>query len=509
MTYDELRKTLLPKLVEHILDTQRVKFTSSGVLSLNAERITLKEFPTWYLQFCKGEDTKEFMDLLTTAPSPSNLFESIKTELRISQSSARSSVYRGADVAIKGFSYEGLIPFRSVTNSKRVLFFSKDQNIITDLDYETYAVDTEKEFRVKPLPAIIEFNPYRPEQIYTEESKYGQKCTHINTYSKPEWQIGKRLSDSEAKEYAKLPILINDFFTHLFPNENCREFVYDWLHFALTSRCETYLVMNGAKGIGKNILSELLGKSLIGTKNHKMANKGALESDFNRLLTECRMIVFDEFKMVDDEVINTLKRYINSEQMINRKGIDSGETEKTFNSFIIQNNALVDMRVSWDDRRFSVVDITDVKLDSVWSSEKINLLLEMLGDTSGYNMRNFGYWLMYRTPKVMENNFSCYKGQHFYKLCYTSYPEWAKLLIDEITEGNPRPFYDESELRMMMGERTNKQQRWPNISKVTDFLNNHKHNGEHYLGHVEKDERTNYVQVNPYFLNANNTGDLL
>lgn len=504
MTYDELRKTLLPKFCTYLTDNHRLKFSTSGVLSIDSERITLKEFPTWFLSYCKEDNTKEYMELLTATPSTSNLFESVKTEIRMIQSRVKNSVYKGADVAVKGFSYEGLIPFRSVTNSKHVVFFSKDLKQVTDLDYEAYAADLDKEFRIRPMPAIINFNPYRPEQLYMEKSKYGQECTHINTYSKPEWQIGKKLTEAESKHYAKLPKLIDEFFDHLFPNKHCKEFIYDWLHFALVSRCETYLVLNGAKGIGKNILSEVIGKALIGKSNHKLAQRSALDGNFNALLVECRMIVFDEFKMTDDITINALKRYINTDQMIERKSIDVGKTEETFNSFFIQNNALTDMRVEWDDRRFSVADLTEKKLAEVWSQDKIDLLLSEVNDVEGEFMRNFGYWLMYRVPVVMDNNFYAYKGNHFYKLCYTSYPEWAKMIIDEITSGHPKTFYEEGDLRMMFGERTNKQQRFPNISKVTDFLKNYKHNGEFSLGHIEKDERSNYLQVNPHFVKTAN-----
>ena len=116
---------------------------------------------------------------------------------------------------------------------------------------------------------------------------------------------------------------------------------------------------------------------------------------------------------------------------------------------------------------------------------------------------------MYRKPVITDDALYVYKGNHFHKLCYTSFPEWAKMLIDEATGSHPKPFYDEMELRMMFKERTNGQQRWPNISKVVDFLSNYKHNGEHSLGYIEKDERTNYFQLSEHWVpltNKDNTG---
>jgi hypothetical protein len=495
-------KELLTELADYILENHKEKFSSSGVLSIDGERITLKEFPTWFIQFCKEEHTRKYMELMTSAPSPQYLLEAFKTELRLLKSKHRSSLFKGADEVIKGYSYEGMVPFISVTNAKRILFFSKEQKKITDLDYDTYAAVTDKDYRIKPMPAVIEFNPYRPEQIYMGDSLDGQKCTHLNTYRKPEWQIGKKLSHEEAEKYCKLPKLIDDFFTHLFPNPSCKEFVYDWLHYAVSSRCETYLVLNGAKGIGKNILSNSLCGSLVGKANHKIAHKGALDK-FNVILTECRMIVFDEFKMVDDESINTLKRFANADQMIERKSIDVNKTEKTYNSYIICNNAVTDIRIEWDDRRFSVGDLTHLKLDDVWSKEDITNLVTICEDPQSEEIINFGYWLLYRKPTVMGNAFSVYKGDHFYKLCYTSFPEWAKMIIDEVTSGhNSKGYFEESDIRLMLKERTNGQSRMPQMAKIQDFLKNYKHEGENYLGTIERDERTWYITVNEHFVSS-------
>jgi hypothetical protein len=506
MDYEKIKAELLPLFVDYLLDNCTIKITPSGTLYVNDEKILIKDVTNWMLTFCRNDATKKFIPLLTESPSSNIFLETLKIEIKRMQSAHRMSVYKGADDVIKGFSYDGLVPFISVENHNKIIFFDKKSKQITNLSYDTYSQTVDKEYKIRPMPAKIEFNPYRPEQIYMGEY-IGQDCTHINTYRKPEWQIGKKLSNEEAKKLSKLPNIIDDFFTHLFPDQNCREFVYDWLHFALASRCETYLVMNGAKGVGKNVLSNIVCASLVGKNNHKIAHKGALDK-FTVILAECRMIVFDEFKIVDDESINTLKRYANSDQMIERKGIDVGQTEETYNSYIICNNAVTDMRIEWDDRRFSVVDLTDKKLEDAWSEDKIATLLELIQDPTCDEMRSFGYWLLYRSPKVMTSAFSVYKGDHFYKLCYTSFPEWAKMIIDEITSKTTKNYYDEGELKMMFKDRTNGVHRFPNMAKVEDFLKNYKHNGENLLGHIEKDERTYYLQVNEVFVKStkDNTG---
>jgi len=508
MTYDELLPKLLKPLCQHILKTYTVKFSSAGVMSIDGEKIQLKDFSSWFFRYCKDDDTKAFVDLAVHAPTPSHLLESIKTQIRIIKASHKRAAFDGLDV-IEEFNYEGMLPFMSVKNHKNVLFYDKARRLITDLDYDTYSAYMSKsDEKLSPIPAVIEFNPYRPEQLYTEFNyTYAKKCTHLNTYKKPEWQLERKLTEQEVREISKLPKCIDDFFNHLFPSELCRNFVYDWLHFALTSRCESYLVMNGAKGIGKNLLSDVLCSSLIGANNHKIAHTAALESNFNSILVGSRMIVFDEFKITDDEAINRLKRYANANQMIERKGLDTGATEETYNSYIICNNAVTDIKIAWDDRRFSVMDMTSEKLNDVWSTSEIKKFVSIISDPTSEEIKQFGYWLLYRIPKVMKDEFTDFKGVHFNKLCYTSMPEWSKMIIDEVTTSG-RAYFEETELRMMFKDRTGGVHRFPAQAKVNDFLENYKHHGENYLGHIERDDRTWYLNVNEVFIKKTETSPI-
>ena len=500
-------KSLIKELAEYLIDTSSsVKISSAGVLTVNGERLLAKDFTNWLIGFIKSDETRKFSPILLESPSPVTSLEMLKVSVR-SCHQANKTVQSSNGETIRSFQYDNQIPFISVKDSNKIIFFNKNSNKLADLDYGTYKMVVDTQYQIKPLAALVEFNPYRPEQMYMGRYE-DMDCTHINTYMKPEWQLGRKLDEKESKEYPNLSLIIEKFFEHLFPDEHCRDFVYDWLHYALESRCETYLVMNGAKGIGKNVLSNHICPSLVGKDNHKIAHKGSLDN-FNAILSECRMIVFDEFKIVDDEAINTLKRFANTDQMIERKGIDVKKTEKTYNSYIICNNAVTDMKIEWDDRRFSVVDITDRKLDDVWSVEKISMLMKVITNPNSPEMIGFGYWLLYRKPKVMTSVFSVWKGPHFYKLCYTSMPEWAKMIIDEVTSGHPKPYYDEAELKMMLKERTNGMNRFPQRTKVEDFLKNYKHKGESYLGYIEVDERTYYLQVAPEFVKstADNTGN--
>jgi hypothetical protein len=501
MSYDDLKRALFPELFQILFDEFHVQISHAGAIKINSEKIDHKNFTNWFLALCKEEKLRKFSELLTVSPTANVLFEDFRRGLKVFQMEKKKSNTRGLDV-VKDFLYNDLIPFISIENAKLLMFYNKNTGEILPLDYATYERTEDKDHRTPLVRAIIKFNPYRPESIYVAETDYGKECTHLNTFKRPEWQLPRELTVEERPLFCKLPESVNSFMCHLFPDKDCREFVYDWLHHALAKRCETYLVLNGAKGIGKGLFTDHLCRALIGKDNFVIAPPGALESNFNALLKDKRMIAFDEFKIDDEDKINKLKRYINRDQTIEHKGVDIGKTIETFNSFVISSNSLDDMRISWDDRRFSVADISETKLNEVWTKEQINALIEELEPTSK-TMQEFGYWLLYRNTR--DNEFGVYKGKHFYKLCYSSLPEWSRVVIDEVLSAKSDTI-DDAQLKMAYKE-SNPNGRFPSPHKVEDFLKNYKHEGKHYLGEFKRDSRSWYIQVDRHFYkSADNTG---
>ena len=268
--YDELKKVQFPKLFDLLFSDAETKITHAGTIRINSEKIDHKNFAMWFVGLCKEPKFQAFYPLLMAAATPNVFFEDFRRGLKAHQVSLKYAGSVGIDV-IKDFSYENFIPFISIEDVNKKMFFNKISGEIFDLDYKTYELTVDKDLRRVPIRAVIDFNPYRPEHIYRAESRYGQECTHINTFKRPEWQLPRELSATEREKYTKLPAVIDSFMSHLFPDHDCREFVYDWLHHALTKRCETYLVLNGAKGIGKGIFTDYICKVLIGKENHKQA----------------------------------------------------------------------------------------------------------------------------------------------------------------------------------------------------------------------------------------------
>jgi hypothetical protein len=447
-----------------------IKVTSAGMVSVNDEKIPSKEVLRFLQGICRT--ASEFTPLLMMETN------SFLSSFRIAHAQATRARPEYDQTTVQNYNYAGLIPFQSVTDSTRYVLFDTETSTVMDLDYATFRENRDTS-AIEPIRGRIEFNPYQPRPIDFRNDKYGRPCNFLNTYKKPEWQEDREITPGEAKG-CKPPAIFTDFMMHLFPDRECRTFVLDWLHFALTDRCETYLVLNGAKGIGKNLFSESLCKPLMGAHNHKVAQPSALTSDFNAILKDSRMIVFDEFRVDTAEKINRLKRYVNEEQMIENKGKDVDATQKTFNSFIISNNDMADMKIAWDDRRFSVADLTKSKLADAWSKPKIDEFLEMCKDMN--QMKQLGYWLMYRSPHFTK--FSDYKGKHFYELCYSSFSEWQKVLIDLAASKSVREISN-ADLKKEYRKRTDTT-RLPSYTKIKDFVDNYRHGGEFSLGELYK-----------------------
>lgn len=474
----DTNKTLVETLYRELKDEgAHIKVTPSGMVSINEEKLPSKNVLTFLQGRCRVKPSYNPLLLMETT--------AFLAHFRVIHAQAVRTVPTYDEVEVNNYNYDGLIPFQSVTDASKFVVFDTREGSVTDLDYATFKQNRDTA-RIEPIKGRIEFNPYIPKPIDFRNDQYGRPCNFLNTYKKPEWQFTHELPVNEIGNYKPNP-LFKEFMRHLFPEKRCREAVYDWLHFALTDRCETYLVLNGAKGIGKNLFSENFCRPLMGVNNHKIAQPSALTSDFNALLKESRMIVFDEFRVDTPEKINKLKRYVNEEQMIEQKGKDVDATTKTFNSFIISNNDMADMKISWDDRRFSVADLTKTKLADVWTTAKIDELINLFKDTN--EIRAIGYWLMYRKPT--NTKFYYYRGSHFYALCYSSFAEWQRTIVDMALS---KQFVELTNIEVKKEYRkrteTNK---LPSFAKVKDFIDNYRHNGELPLGEFMKQSGDSWI----------------
>lgn len=263
--------------------------------------------------------------------------------------------------------------------------------------------------------------------------------------------------------------------------------VLDWMSIAIMGRNETYLVLNGRKGIGKGVFCELL-SSLVGRENYSEAPKSLLTSQFNASLDQKRLLIFDEFKVGKSEH-SLLKRYINRFQAIEKKGIDALNAVETYNSFIISNNDLTDMYVEYDDRRLSIPDLNTKDFSSALSKEDIKQFLKDM--ESAEFIAPFGQYLVDRYAGAKEKSFNYISGKRFNELVYNSLHDWKKFLVGKILS-NEFARYKISALRR---EFTAEGKTYfpTDPRKIEEFFVNYKHDGRQIAEVVIENGRDSYL----------------
>lgn len=334
------------------------------------------------------------------------------------------------------FDYNEFVPCINMLDSKKFLVKATTGRKST-YEYDAWAQVVPGEIR-KDLairPCILNFDPYQEEPFLTK--KYENKdILHINSYIHPEWMRDERdwavFLTEEEKENLYCPPEIMEFFEHLFPDDENREFVFNWLHHALVDRCETYLVLNGKKGVGKGILCEYILQNLVGSVNYRIAPESILESNFNAALEDIRLLVMDEVKADKPSKVSKLKKYANKVQNIENKGIDATKTKSVHYSAVISNNDLDDMKLEWDERRFSVVDLSEDTLLDKWGVDKIDEFIDMFQDRDF--VKAFGYWVFYYEPSEKYHSKFAFKGERFWDIVRNSLSEWKRYILDIVLD---------------------------------------------------------------------------
>lgn len=372
---------------------------------------------------------------------------------------------------------------------KEVVFNNKMRNI-SKMHPKAYmaALSTHEKKLIKDQGmkmATFSFNPYNDfeRRIILQE---GQKVVEFNCYTPPAWRCNDegRLDLEIEKRYTKPfpPKIFEEFMEHLVPKADHRRFVIHWMHQAIFSRNETYLVLNGKKGAGKNLLCNLLGK-LAGEDYYRDANQRFFEAGFNSVLDRARLILLDELKVENAKMQDRLKKYINKGQNIERKGIDADKTIETFNSYIINNNEISDMFLVWDDRRFSVPDLNGTRLLDVWSQEKVDQFVEMFENDIEFQ-RQLGFWLKQYGKKEDIGKFQWVSGERYWRIVHNSLPEWQKVIVDEILTCS-KAEYSVADLKQTYKRRVDAQKFPFKTQKIADFLDSYRHRGRHKLGVLE------------------------
>ena len=200
------------------------------------------------------------------------------------------------------------------------------------------------------------YNPRLP-RISQDENGIAK----LNSFVPPKWMHNNYFF-GEKIENSNIPNCYSEFFSHLFPSENSKEYTLDWIANSLRRQNQTYLILIGEKGIGKNIFSQILRK-IHGEKNSIETSSKTLNGEFNSELSGRTLVVFDELMLEDNEIaLDRFKSLVNPQIRIEGKGQNADFLDNFLNVCVLSNRDTAIPLEDAEDRRYSFVDLTEVPL---------------------------------------------------------------------------------------------------------------------------------------------------
>ena len=324
---------------------------------------------------------------------------------------------------------KGLVPTVNVSKNAKdkiiLLDPRKNNRPVTDVDIDTYYTVTGNSWKDligddSVMKVMTCFDPYRLEYIFKKESRSGSiNIFHVNYYVPPRWRFIPVRPAYEG--------FIFELMEHLFPNEYDREYVLDWLHYAIVKRNETVLCLVGARGTGKGILLYNILGALIGQEYHSVAKQEVLTDKFNSEFNNKRLVFFDEVNVSGDKELNKFKQLANSKIAMEAKGQDS-ETIDNYVSMALSSNDKRDFKAEPQERRFSVPEVTEIPLTKIFTEEEIEDFCKRIEIPESEEIADFGNFLIQRVPTHTAQK--PLKGRYFFELCKLSMPEWKTFIID-------------------------------------------------------------------------------
>lgn len=333
------------------------------------------------------------------------------------------------------------------------------------------------------------FNPMESRALYEEEG-----FTYLNKYTPPKWRYAERSSD----EYAVNRF--NDLLYHLFNNDESQvTFIYDWIYRLLTSRNETALVLNGFKGVGKNVLYTVC-KSLVGINYCAEATSKFGVKEFNDILRDNILILIDEHR-IDKGKYNFLKASFNEWQTIEAKGKAVKSTERIYTNYMIFHNSASDIYMENSERRFSVMDITEKKLTDIWSYSEIEKFCKDIENPDSHSLTQIGQYILDVGASRKQNPFDLWQGEKYKEILEEHIDAIIHSTIDLVE--NDKVSADGT----ISGKVINKHcsnllglKRATKASRAESLFSEYLYRGKYKLGKVLKHTVPWKLQVNPEIL---------
>lgn len=234
----------------------------------------------------------------------------------------------------------------------------------------------------------FDYNPHKPAVIYEGDDGY----LTYNQYIPPKWLENWFYSGGalQIEPYHEVPELIEKFLQHLVKGDDTSyEYLLDWIAYGIHNKNFCFLVTIGRQGVGKGRLGDIM-KCIYGDQNYYVGGDKMFNGTFNSQIADKKLVYCDEALLKKRSAQNRLKEVANFTIEKEAKGIDA-ENVKNYANFYISSNDIDGLPVTEDDRRFSLIELTDVKLPHAMTFEEIQEL-----DSNPELIDKFARFLYYR-----------------------------------------------------------------------------------------------------------------
>ena len=428
-------------------------------------------------------DSEIIDELSNTLPSLKEDLSDYLLGLELSKVSEESGLHISKDA------YFNVIPVIDMEDIKgRAIMVDKDSGRVSTLQEKSWerVVGAKHVAHVRELGYCgrFEFNPRTTEAFLSRGTVHGDEIIY-NKFIPPAYRLKR-------DRKVKLDPIFIDFLDGLF-TEGCRSYAYNWLYHSCFRRVPIYLVLVGAGGIGKNLLAEAL-SFIHGKSNFTKAPSSALDTKFNGHLVDNTMLYYDECKFSAGKEgattrKNRLKEWANDYVPIEIKGVDAINKD-IFCSAIIATNNDSDVHLEQLDRKFSVMELSEERLEKRMGLKNTQFLWEYIKKPEFADA--FINWLEDRIDTDFNPHVE-YKGPKFDELVLSSLYSWQQdLLFNHIVDTHSKHL-DVKNLRENISL-------FPkHTSKIDDFLKNFTWKG-HKLGKVVTIDGKAKIKINEELL---------
>ena len=230
-----------------------------------------------------------------------------------------------------------------------------------------------KKVKYKIESAFIEFNPNKPEGLYKENDFYYYNFFKNTNVRKKMLEIyNKHKKEGNLKKdvlsiVEKFPFvnLLFDSLTN-FDKKN-KEYFLNWLAYVFITHKKTMntIIFKGIEGTGKGLLFEKIIQKVFPKNQTTVISNDELNNSFNEFLENKSFIIANEVQDYTNKksVYEKLKQWI-TDEMVNLNAKHTRMRNATnFVNFLIFSNNDYPVPITITDRRYSVINTSEEKLE--------------------------------------------------------------------------------------------------------------------------------------------------